>query len=357
MPGVTRSQDQSTILNLPMVSVVISHLNSSRTIEKCLTHLENVDYSPDKVEIIIVDGGSTDGSVQIVDKHTSDRVHQYLEPGCSESQGQNLGVQYCKGEIVMFTNSDVYVGSDWIKQHVARQIGGYELVSGAVFWGGDKFSLTWNQPIPNEPNPRMQVGFGLAFNNCSVNREFFLKSGGLKNLISQQDSEFGIRSIARGGHLLIDPEIEVYHDHPFKSFLGNMRRSFTCTANHVTLVRANFGKLVVGSGTPIVPPMKSFLKEVSMFNVAVAYLQLRSRSRRWDSPFRTGFVEFALIRLFSTKLGQLWGVLVGASKRGPSLSLRNMHNTKPTGIITFIRLPRKSKLKARSPDALQLVCD
>jgi len=276
----------------------------------------------------VVDAGSTDGSIDIVAKRNNSGVRQIVEPGCSESQGQSIGVQLSKGEVVMFTNSDIYVPRDWIRKHIEWQRRGYDLVGGAVFWGGDKFSLTWNQPLPNQTYHQMQPGLGLGFSNCSVSRDFFFKVGGLIHLNSQHDAEFAVRSIRNGGRLLMDPEIEVYHDHPFKSFMENFRRSFGYAINHVTVIKASFGKMVAGSGTPVMPPVSSVLKEVFLINAAQVYTEAFPRARRWKMSISTSFPEFATIRVFSTKLGQLCGVIVGAIRSKGFADLIELHSSR-----------------------------
>jgi len=278
----------------------------------------------------VVDAGSTDGSIDIVSKRNSNRVQLIVEPGCSESQGQSIGVKGSRGEVIMFTNSDIYVPRDWVRKHVGWQRKGYDLVGGAVFWGGDKFSLTWNQPLPNRPYTQMQPGLGLGFSNCSVNRDFFIKAGGLINLNSQHDAEFAVRSIKVGGRLLMDPGIEVYHDHPFRSFLENFRRSFGYAINHVTVIKASFGKMVAGSGTAVRPPIGFVLKEVFLINAALAYTEALSRARRWNGSIRTTFPEFVIIRVFSTKLGQLCGVLSGSLKSKRFEDIRELHSSAPS---------------------------
>jgi len=175
----------------------------------------------------------------------------------------------------------------------------------------------------------MQPGLGLGFSNCSVNKEFFVKAGGLKDLKSQHDAEFAIRSIRKGGKLIMDPKIEVYHDHPFKSFLGNLRRSFGYAINHATVLKASYGRMVAGSGAPVMPPIGSVLKELFLINAAQTYAQANVRALKWSTTLRTGFLEFAVIRVFSTKFGQLVGLLTGALRSKRFSDLKELHSSKP----------------------------
>lgn len=280
----------------------------------------------------MVDAGSTDGSIDIVAERIDDRFRQIVKLGCSEAQGQSLGVQSSKGEMVMFTNSDIYVPRDWIRKHIDWQRKGYDLVGGAVFWGGDKFSLTWNQVLPEEACYSAQPGLGLGFSNCSMTRGFFTKVGGLRNLSSQHDAEFTLRAIQLGGKLVLDPKIEVYHDHPFKSFLGNFRRSFGYAINHVTVIRAIFGRIVAGSGKPIYIPASSVVREVALVAGAQTYISLLTRSKKWHTKVEVGPLEFIFIRVFSTKLGQLMGVAAGALGRRVTFSrVKELHSSGGTG--------------------------
>ena len=320
----------ATYTEFPRVSVIVSHLNSARTIANCLSYLEKVDYPRERFEVIVVDAGSTDGSREIVKQPSNLNVRQIVREGCTEAEGQSLGVQKSEGDVIMFTNSDIYVPRDWIKKHVSWLRKGYDLSGGAVFWSGDKFALTWNLPLPNRPFEKLQPGLGLGFSNCSINRDFFVKAGGLRDLRSQHDAEFVLRSMKMGGKLVMDPDMQVYHDHPFRSFLGNFKRSFGYAINHVTVIKASFGRMVAGSGSPIIFSVSSLYKEITLITSARAYKQFVIRTSKWKAPVRVSFFEFALLRLFSTKAGQLFGILAGALPGRKNLSsILELHSSKP----------------------------
>lgn len=86
----------------PRVSFVIPTFNSERTLDECLSSIANQDY-PD-VEIIVVDNGSTDKTVEIAKKYTK---NVYFDSGKLGSVRQT-GIELASGEIVGSFDSDNY---------------------------------------------------------------------------------------------------------------------------------------------------------------------------------------------------------------------------------------------------------
>jgi len=308
--------------NPPSVSVIVSHLNSARTIAKCLDGLVAQGYP--NYRVFVVDGGSTDGSAEIARTRESSRLSLSIVEGCSESKGQSFAASLTDSDVLMFTNSDIYVQEDWIERHVVWLRKGYDLVGGRVFWGGDKFAFTWNMPKPKGPRFLQEPGLGLGFSNCSITRAMFEGVGGLSDMRSQHDTEFAFRVVKSGGRMVLDPEIEVYHDHPFKSFRGSFTRSFGYAANHVLVMRAAYGRIVTGSGSPTMLPLSTLFKEWTLLEGIKVYGE--NNSKALQAGIRVGLPEFLFTRLFSRQLGQVLGVFVGATKRNvTSRSVIDLH--------------------------------
>jgi glycosyltransferase involved in cell wall biosynthesis len=282
------------------------------------------DYPHELTRIIIVDAGSTDGSIEIVQQFKNTSLVQFVLKESTEAEGQMFGVRNSESEVVMFTNSDIYVPTSWISQHVARLRSGYHLVGGRVFWGGDKFSFTWNTPAPKGLQFVQQQGMGLGFSNCSVWRDVIVGSGGIRNLVSQQDTDFAFRVVRGGGKMMLDPAIEVYHDHPLKSFKACFNRSYAYARNHVLVMRVSYGRIVIGSGHPAMLSIGSLTREVLAVNGVRVYSQDEGRAIREN--IRVTLLEFLFIRQFSTLLAKMLGSFVGAIKRGVSMySIGNIH--------------------------------
>lgn len=97
---------------VPRVTVVIANYNGERTLNACLESLGRIDY-PD-YEVILVDDGSKDRSVEIA------RAHRHVllaEHGQNQglSAARNTGIARATGEIVAFTDSDCRVDEDWLR--------------------------------------------------------------------------------------------------------------------------------------------------------------------------------------------------------------------------------------------------
>lgn len=90
----------------PLVSVVIPTFNNERTIGECLNCLENQNYPKNKVEIIIIDGGSTDKTLEICKQYTKIILKN---PFKVEETGRVIGIKQSKGEIIGLVDADNFL--------------------------------------------------------------------------------------------------------------------------------------------------------------------------------------------------------------------------------------------------------
>lgn len=89
------------------ISIVTVCYNSAETIEACLSSVARQDYSI--IEHIIVDGGSTDGTLDVVDDYRSQRISSVIsEPDNGIYDAMNKGFSAATGDIIAFLNSDDY---------------------------------------------------------------------------------------------------------------------------------------------------------------------------------------------------------------------------------------------------------
>lgn len=89
---------------LPKVSVVMPSFNQKEYIERSLLSLINQCYP--KLEIIVIDGGSTDGTIEIIKKFESYITYWISEPDRGQSDALNKGFAIATGDIYGWLNSD-----------------------------------------------------------------------------------------------------------------------------------------------------------------------------------------------------------------------------------------------------------
>ena len=106
--------------NLPFVSVIVPVFNEERYIQACLDSVLEQDYPEDHYEVIVADGGSTDGTRAIVESaaalHPSVRLID--NPGRTQAHGLNLGILASRGEYIARQDGH----AEWSAHHLRRSI-------------------------------------------------------------------------------------------------------------------------------------------------------------------------------------------------------------------------------------------
>jgi len=220
-----------------LVSVIVLNLNGERIIQRCLDHLLVQTYP--NFEIIVVDNGSTDGSLAILENYLKTGnvsvIKSTRNVGCPG--GRNLGLRYARGEIIAFIDNDGYAESHWLDE-VARtldqdqQIGA---VASVVFFAGKKIILNgaggtlnlrgyggdfcFNAPyefaeFPNEV--LYPMGCGMAIRKSVMDRIGYFDS----TIVNYYDDvELGIRVWKLGFRVVVAPDAWIDHELSFTNQL------------------------------------------------------------------------------------------------------------------------------------------
>lgn len=221
-----------------MISVILCTYNRSAMLQEALATLAaqtangEIDW-----ELLVVDNNSFDDTRQVVEafaaKQSAFSVRYLFEGRQGKSYALNTGVAHAHGDIIAFTDDDVYVHPDWI-----REIDKAFRTLPCTGIGGRVRPL-WRQPKPNwlvltGPNRlRMAIMqfehgdtarplYGVALVGCNMafRREAFEKYGGFRadlgptpdSLLRGEDTEFSQRLAKHGEPLYYVPDAIV--DHP-----------------------------------------------------------------------------------------------------------------------------------------------
>lgn len=102
---------------LPSVSIIVCTRDRSDMVGRTIESILNVDLDPNqKVELIVVDNGSTDGTADIVKAFNPSRfpVRYVYEETAGKSNALNRAISESRSEVLMFTDDDVEVPQDWL---------------------------------------------------------------------------------------------------------------------------------------------------------------------------------------------------------------------------------------------------
>ena len=101
-------------------SVVIPTYNNSEGLQKCLTHLNRQEG--DKFEVVVVDDGSTDDTVDVLLKWKEKKDLKFdlkfvSQDNKKQGAARNRGVKEASGDVVVFIGSDILVQEGWLEAH------------------------------------------------------------------------------------------------------------------------------------------------------------------------------------------------------------------------------------------------
>jgi glycosyltransferase involved in cell wall biosynthesis len=212
--------------NFPPATVIVPCRNEARYISACLDSILATAYPLDRVEILVVDGQSTDGTRKIVadyaEKHPSIRLLD--NPQRVVPTALNIGVQAATGEVIARMDAHVVYPPEYLPrlvlgllEHHADNVGGCIVTLPADGTAtAQAIAIALSHPF-GVGNSRFRIGAPKARLVDAVPfgcypRDVFTRIGMFdEEMIRNQDDEFSARIIQRGGRVMLLPDVVSYY--------------------------------------------------------------------------------------------------------------------------------------------------
>lgn len=216
----------------PLVTVVLPMLDEVATIKACLDRFGSQSYGTDNLDVVVVDGGSTDGSRELVERYASE--HPWCRvvdnPKKKAAAAFNVGVREARGSVLVLFSSHGEPLPDFVEESV-----NVLLDTGAAGVGG-RYHHLGVDPVSSAVGLAMVSPVGMASSHRTVTTrrevdtishpaydiEVMRAVGPFDETLERNsDYEFNYR-VRRAGHqLVVDPAIEsIYRPRPSLSALA-----------------------------------------------------------------------------------------------------------------------------------------
>jgi glycosyltransferase involved in cell wall biosynthesis len=197
----------------PEFSIVIPAYNEEAVIGKCLGSIAALEGGGVSFEVIVVDNGSRDRTVEVARSYADRMALQVMvRPGIRISAMRNAGAAAARGKYLSFLDSDMEVRGEWLRKARKileapgrRLIGAEHLVPPGSGW----MARLWYQERSGEK--RGAVSYN-ASGNMMMTREGFEEIGGFDERIeTNEDFEICQRAREAGWEITAHPEIATVH--------------------------------------------------------------------------------------------------------------------------------------------------
>lgn len=200
----------------PAVSVVIRTLNEAQFLDRLLESVLSQTIDRRSIEVVVVDSGSTDGTIEIAREYACNLLH-ISKDDFSFGRSLNVGCEAARGDVIVIVSGHcVPSDSEWLANLVrpitsdqaeyvyGRQLSGPE----SQFSEGQIFSKYFPERIDVA-----QGGYFCNNANSAIKKTTWQKLKFDEDLTGLEDMELAQRLTAQGGYVMYVPEAKVFHLH------------------------------------------------------------------------------------------------------------------------------------------------
>ncbi len=207
----------------PDLSVIIPTYNGGAVLRRALEALRAQDAPPGQFEIIVVDDGSTDGSIDGLTAPTgSPAVHLIRQANRGRAAARNRGAAEARGRVLLFLDADIWATAGLVSAHLRHHAGMRQLgVQGRSLTHPESLTTMFMRACNVIPDLTIRRREGLSpyhviTRNFSIDAEAFRRAGGFDEEFTGygwEDIELAFRLVRSGIALRYDPDALAYHYH------------------------------------------------------------------------------------------------------------------------------------------------
>jgi rhamnosyltransferase len=210
-----------------VISVLIPVKDGGEDLRRCLAGIA-AQRSEQDVEVVVVDSGSADGSVELA-RSTGARVCEIPSSEFNHGATRNLAAELARGDVLVFTSQDAFASDEGWLAALTAPLAEDDSLAGA--YGRQIAHLEATPPerffmdFLYGERARMQRAAGIhelsmettLFSNVNsaIRAEVFARFGFVDDIIMSEDQEWSRRVLLAGYALRYVPEAAVHHSHPY----------------------------------------------------------------------------------------------------------------------------------------------
>ena len=283
---------QPSMLNLgdARISIVIRTLNEARYLDDLLNAITVQQIAGSGHEVILVDSGSTDGTIAIAESHGC-RILHITRDEFSFGRSLNIGCEAANGEIVVIISGHcVPTGPHWLDNLCRPLLEGNASYSYGRQIGDEDSQFSERRIFAKyfpEENDNGQSEFFCNNANAAIRYDQWQRLRFDEDLTGLEDMELAQRLVQQGGNVVYVPDAVVYHHHQ-ESLLQVQRR---------------FEREAIA--------LRKIMPQIHVRFIDVLHYFIRSTLKDWRSAMSSGEFMRHAIAILRYRWHQYYGVYIG----------------------------------------------
>lgn len=179
-----------------MVDIITINLNNKKGLENTIKSVVNQTFF-DKVNHIVIDGGSTDGSKEIIERYKDKLFYYVTEPDNGIYNAMNKGIRASVSDYLLFLNSGDYLSENNVLERVFPYLDGTDFIYGNEWKVNERWKGAYEAKYPDKLDESFFRRTSLPHQSTFIKREL-LENGYDENYKIISDWKWFIEAFRSG---------------------------------------------------------------------------------------------------------------------------------------------------------------